>query len=185
MSECGSAATRYQPYIPWDYEGKSQVCERMKPHIAICFAVGAVLFSSCAYQPLQQRSAAPPNPGKLAARYALTMVGTPYRYGGKTPKGFDCSGLVHYSYARAGVKVPRTTDQQRKRSRRVSWKAMRPGDLLFFNQLGKRSSHVGLYIGNHRFVHAPSSGKSVHVSVLTSRYWRRHFAEARRFDVSL
>lgn len=153
--------------------------------IVVCFALTVTLFWSCAYQPLQQRSATQPEIGKLAARYAISMVGIPYRYGGNTPEGFDCSGLVHYSYAQAGIDVPRTTQQQRERSRRVSWKAIRPGDILFFNQRGKRSSHVGLYVGNNRFVHAPSSGKRVHASKLTSRYWRHHFAEARRFDVDL
>ncbi len=110
----------------------------------------------------------------------MKMVGTPYQYGGNTPAGFDCSGLVHYSYARAGAQVPRTTRQQLKHSHRVARTELRPGDLVFFNQNGKRSSHVGLYIGDNRFVHAPSTGKRVHVSMLTNRYWRRYFVEARR-----
>ena len=119
----------------------------------------------------------------MATQYALQMVGTPYRYGGNTPRGFDCSGLIHYSYARAGVTVPRTTSQQRKYSRPVARKDIERGDLLFFNQSGKRSSHVALYIGDNRFVHAPSTGKTVYVASLASRYWRHHFEGARRFEL--
>lgn len=150
--------------------------------VAIYLALVATLFWGCSYQPVQ-RPSAPPDAGSLAVRYAIEMVGTPYRYGGSTPRGFDCSGLVHYSYARAGIRVPRTTRQQRENSHRVSWKQTGPGDLLFFNQNSKPSSHVGLYIGDNRFVHAPSSGKTVHISTLTNGYWRRHFAEARRLNL--
>lgn len=139
------------------------------------------LATGCSYQPTK------PTPSttqvtSIATQYALQMVGAPYRYGGNTPRGFDCSGLIHYSYARAGVTVPRTTRQQRKYSRPVARKDVRKGDLLFFNQKGKRSSHVGLYIGNNRFIHAPSTGKTVYVASLTNRYWRRYFVGARRFD---
>lgn len=108
------------------------------------------------------------------------MVGTPYRYGGNSPKGFDCSGLVQYSYARAGARLPRSTQAQRAHSHPVSQRQLRRGDLLFFNQDGKRASHVGIYLGNSRFVHAPSRGKSVYVAELDDPYWRRHFNEARR-----
>ena len=147
-----------------------------------CFAFTAVFLWGCSQQPVYDPPAQP-GAGSLAVRYALAMVGTPYRYGGNTPTGLDCSGLIQYSYGRAGFKVPRTTGQQRKSSRKVVHTKLRPGDLLFFNQSGKRSSHVGLYIGDNRFVHAPSSGKRVHVSTLTSRYWRRYFAEARRLEL--
>lgn len=141
------------------------------------------LATACSHQPHQ--SARPQaKVASQAAHHALQMVGTPYRYGGNSPRrGFDCSGLVHYSYARAGVAVPRTTREQRRHSRSVAPGEMQVGDLLFFNQRGKRSSHVGLYLGDNRFVHAPSSGKLVHVSNLTSRYWRHHFVDARRFDL--
>lgn len=118
--------------------------------------------------------------GARAAQHALAMRGKPYRYGGSTPKGFDCSGLVQYSYSRAGARLPRSTEGLWDISRSVSQRQLRPGDLLFFNQEGKRSSHVGLYLGNDRFVHAPSTGKRVSVTTLTDPYWRRHFEAARR-----
>jgi murein DD-endopeptidase len=140
----------------------------------------ALLLSACAHgpRPAPERSDA----GVQAARHALQMVGAPYRYGGASPRGFDCSGLVHYSYAQAGVAVPRTTRDQRARSRSLALRELRPGDLLFFAQEGKRSGHVGLYIGDSRFVHAPSTGKHVRLSTLGEHYWRRHLTEARRFD---
>jgi murein DD-endopeptidase len=120
--------------------------------------------------------------GRRAAQQALQLVGAPYRYGGNTPRGFDCSGLVHYSYARAGTGIPRTTRGQRMHSRRLSPKQLQAGDLLFFNQEGKRASHVALYVGNNRFVHAPSSGKTVQLSTFSNPYWQRHFLDARRLE---
>ena len=106
--------------------------------------------------------------GEQAAGYALTMVGKPYRYGGSSPSGFDCSGLVAYSYKNAGVALPRSTDKQRSASRSIKVAELRRGDLLFFNQEGKKYGHVAIYVGGGKFVHAPSSGKSVRSDRLDS-----------------
>jgi cell wall-associated NlpC family hydrolase len=122
-----------------------------------------------------------PDVGAGAARYALEMVGIPYRYGGKTPKGgLDCSGLVLYSYALAGKQLPVNLGGQRAASRPVPRKQMRPGDLLFFDLAEEGRPHVGLYIGGGNFVHAPSRGKLVTTASLSNPYWRRHFSGARR-----
>jgi murein DD-endopeptidase len=118
--------------------------------------------------------------GDQAAGYAQTMVGKPYRYGGSGPSGFDCSGLVLYSYKSAGVALPHGTDKQRSMSRPVKVAELRRGDLLFFNQEGKKFGHVAIYVGNGKFVHAPSSGKSVRSDRLDSPYWKKHLSEARR-----
>ena len=116
-----------------------------------------------------------------AASVAMKMVGKRYRAGGSSPKtGFDCSGLVHYSYGQAGVSVPRSTDRQRATGRVVKVADLRRGDLLFFNQEGKKYGHVGIYLGDGRFVHAPSSGKTVRSDRLDSPYWKKHLSEARR-----
>ena len=109
------------------------------------------------------------------------MVGKPYRYGGNSPRGFDCSGLVYYSYRQAGFTVPRSTETQRAHSHKVSLSRLARGDLLFFDQQGRSSSHVGIYLGGNRFVHAPSSGKRVRVDSLSESYWQRHLVDARRF----
>jgi cell wall-associated NlpC family hydrolase len=107
------------------------------------------------------------------------MVGKPYRYGGASPSGFDCSGLVHFSYRQAGVAVPRSTEDQLRAAKPVRG-SMQRGDLLFFDQEGKKKSHVGIYLGNGKFVHAPSSGKRVRTDTLDSRYWKKHLSEIRR-----
>jgi cell wall-associated NlpC family hydrolase len=108
------------------------------------------------------------------------MVGKPYRYGGSSPAGFDCSGLVFYTYKKAGLAVPRSTERQRSTARAVRLADLRRGDLLFFNQEGKKYGHVGIYVGSGKFVHAPSSGKSVRSDRLDTPYWRKHLSEARR-----
>jgi len=115
-----------------------------------------------------------------AAGYAQTMIGKPYRYGGTSPKGFDCSGLVFYSFRQAGVALPHSTDKQRSASRSIKLAELRRGDLLFFNQEGKKYGHVAIYVGDGKFVHAPSSGKSVRSDRLDSPYWKKHLSEARR-----
>jgi cell wall-associated NlpC family hydrolase len=115
-----------------------------------------------------------------AADHALKLVGKPYRYGGSSPAGFDCSGLVMYSYSRAGLGLPHNTDKQRLAARPIKVAELQRGDLLFFNQEGKKYGHVGIYVGGGKFVHAPSSGKSVRSDRLDSPYWSKHLSEARR-----
>lgn len=117
--------------------------------------------------------------GDRAARVALDQVGTPYRYGGSSPSGFDCSGLVHYSYRQAGKSVPRTTSGLWDALAPVANRDLRAGDLLFFEIEGKMS-HVGLYIGNGRFVHAPSSGRTVEIERLDSDFYRQAYLRAGR-----
>jgi cell wall-associated NlpC family hydrolase len=136
------------------------------------------LLAGCASEPVTTRDRAL---GADASSVAAAMVGKPYRYGGHDPKGFDCSGLVYYSYRQAGLSVPRTTPALRERTRKVSADRLARGDLVFFNQEGKFSSHVGIYLGEDRFVHAPSSGKKVRVDRVSDAYWQKHFVDARRF----
>lgn len=114
-----------------------------------------------------------------AVAVAQQLLGTPYRYGGATPKGFDCSGLVHYAYGKAGAPVPRSTSALYRAAAPVNPRQLRPGDLLFFQIAGK-ISHVGIYAGDRTFIHAPSSGKRVSVGRLDSPYWQDHFIAAGR-----
>lgn len=111
---------------------------------------------------------------------ALQMIGIPYRYGGETPQGFDCSGLVQYAYRNAGLSVPRTAREQFKASEPVTMGAVQPGDLLFF--ASRDNSHVGIYVGENRFVHAPATGRTVVISSLGSSYYQRTFLRAGRFS---
>ena len=117
----------------------------------------------------------------LAADHAASMVGAPYAYGGRSPaSGFDCSGLVQYSYQRAGLRIPRETSDQLNYGQRIGAPDLQRGDLIFFDQEGKRASHLAVYLGEGRFVHAPSTGKPVRIDRL-DEYWRRHVSEMRRF----
>lgn len=113
---------------------------------------------------------------------ALSQVGVPYRWGGHSPlTGFDCSGLVVYVYQQAlQLRLPRTTFAQARDSLPVDAQGLRPADLVFFNTLGPAFSHVGIYIGNHRFVHAPTTGSAVQIDRLHLPYWTGRFDGGRR-----
>ena len=156
----------------------------------VCLLAGVLPFALAACA-----SAPPSQPGRAysavsetvagdAADHALKMLGRPYRPGGSTPAaGFDCSGLVQFSFRQAGLALPHNTDKQRSVSRPVRLADLRRGDLVFFDQEGKKSSHVGIYVGAGKFVHAPSSGKHVRSDRLDSPYWKKHLSGARRLSV--
>jgi cell wall-associated NlpC family hydrolase len=111
--------------------------------------------------------------GARAAALAASLVGTPYRYGGATPAGFDCSGLVFYVYHELGLTVPRTAAGQRAAVTRVDQEQLQPGDLVFFYT---PADHVGIYLGSGEFVHAPASGRSVARARLDSPYFALGYA---------
>ncbi|HST45709.1 MAG TPA: C40 family peptidase [Luteimonas sp.] len=113
---------------------------------------------------------------------ALALLGTPYRWGGNSPDGgFDCSGLVGYVFRTAlGIELPRVSGDMAHNGEQIDRSAMTAGDLVFFSRRGSRVDHVGIYVGNGQFVHAPRSGKDVMVSELDSGYWSGKFLQARR-----
>jgi peptidoglycan DL-endopeptidase CwlO len=110
---------------------------------------------------------------KRVVTYAKRFVGVPYVYGGSSPRGFDCSGLTTYVYKHFGIGLPRTTYSQIGAGHRVARNHLRPGDLLFFG-----TGHVGMYVGNGRFIHAPRSGTRVRIESL--RGWYGHRLSAAR-----
>ena len=120
------------------------------------------------------------------ALQALAYLGTPYRMGGLSPQtGFDCSGLVAYAYrAGAGLMLPRNTLALSRLGAPVEREALRPGDLVFYNTQRSEYSHVGIYLGEDRFIHAPSSGGEVRVESLRADYWVRRYNGARRVITS-
>ena len=114
-------------------------------------------------------------------REALHLLDTPYRFGEETPeRGFDCSGLVHYVYGRHGIPLPRTAKEMARFLQPLEEDLKRPGDLVFFNTTGKPFSHVGIYLGEDRFVHASSAQGKVIVSDMLMPYWSDHYEGVRR-----
>ena len=160
-----------------------------RPLQAALVVAGLALLAGCSTAPpAPLADSAPPLPSPLptpaappvvlqarndVALFALSLLDTPYTRGGRGPAtGFDCSGLVNHVYARAaGVKLGGTSAQLGQKTRRVDARERQPGDLVFFNTLGESYSHVGVYVGNGRFVHASNPRTGVRVDRLDNRYW--------------
>ena len=121
------------------------------------------------------------NRGEALADFALRLRGSPYRYGGATLDGFDCSGLVFYAHRQLGLTVPRTSSDQADLATQVKPKRLRPGDLVFFKVNSRRVNHVGIYLGDHRFLHAPGAGKPVTINSLDDEFYALRFSSAGRF----
>ena len=138
-------------------------------------------FSGCASTPVRHVDGYSQSTGDKAADTALTMIDRPYKFKGDTPKGFDCSGLVRYSYRAAGMDLPHGTSALMKITSSVGLRHARKGDLIFFDQSGKKYSHVGIYVGDNEFVHAPSTGGRVRKDSLDDPYWKKHYLDTRRF----
>ena len=120
--------------------------------------------------------------GEKLVRVAAGLIGTPYKFGGNDPRGFDCSGLVFYSFDRLGIEVPRTASEQRRAARGVQPGALTPGDLVFFRNSARRVDHVGIYAGEGKFIHAPRAGQVVSYAYLDDPYYRAHFVSAGRLQ---
>lgn len=118
--------------------------------------------------------------GQRSVETAAQYLGVPYVYGGRSPSGFDCSGLTSYVYQQLGVSIPRTARAQAAAGVSVAKTDLMPGDLVFFNTTGGGISHVGIYAGNGSFIHAPLPGGSVCYANLHSSYWARTYVCATR-----
>lgn len=168
------------------------VAPRPHPLPAGAALLAALLLAACGHAPTRHPPASPrvwntvapadPVAANAVLMRAIGLVGTPYRYGGNTPEsGFDCSGLIAYVYRdAANISLPRTSAQLAGlEGPRIDPARLAAGDLVFFGSRGA-VSHAGIYVGEGRFVHAPSSGGTVRLDSLDGPYWRDHYSGARR-----
>lgn len=118
----------------------------------------------------------------VLTEYALSLSGTPYKYGGTTPDtGFDCSGFVgHVFKEKLGKTLPRSSEDISRLGVAQKSGLLKPGDLVFYNTLNKTFSHVGIYLGDGQFVHSPSKGKVVSIVNMSEPYWKKRYNGARR-----
>jgi cell wall-associated NlpC family hydrolase len=145
-------------------------------HGLLLALLATLLLVGCASAPRLRE----PGVGDRIADSALAQLGRPYLYGGSTPQGFDCSGLVRFAYLGAGFSVPRTTIEQFRAAQEVKIGRIAPGDLLFFRIDSRDVSHVAIYAGNGRFVHAPQTGRAVETRPLDDPYYRSRLVRAGR-----
>ena len=151
----------------------------------------ALLLAACASKPPAPESTTERRPDRPTSSskghdvviFALGLIDTGYRFGGKNPEaGLDCSGMVSYIYGRAaGLRITGSAADIARRGRPVDRSGLRPGDLVFFNTRNASFSHVGVYIGDDRFVHAPSSSGRVRIDQLDARYYAQHFETGRNY----
>ncbi|HKU15449.1 MAG TPA: C40 family peptidase [Steroidobacteraceae bacterium] len=162
---------------------------RRSAQFGLACAVAAALVQGCStepYRPPAPPAAVTPAPpvtsiGNEIALRAISQLGKPYVWGGADLTGFDCSGLVRFIYDQVGIAVPRTAAEQFSAARPIDLKGLEPGDLLFFRTQGKqRISHVAIYTGEGRFVHAPRTGQPVEFRMLDDEYYRPRLAGAGR-----
>lgn len=145
---------------------------------AALLTAAALLLAGCAAHP--SRPAAPAAGARLAAQ-AAALVGTPYHFGGADQGGFDCSGLAFFVHEQAGIPIPRSAAGQQQAAAPVALEKISAGDLLFFRIAGRGVDHVGIYLGEGRFVHAPRAGAAVRIGSLRGGFYVAHLVSAGRF----
>jgi hypothetical protein len=162
------------------------------------FLLGSALLACLlASQPAVAVEGMPDNPMPPVSRFkeftnrasdvalqAMSMLGIRYKMGGNTPEsGLDCSGLVRHVFKQAwGTVLPRTAEEISKVGEQVDRQELRPGDLVFFNTLRRTFSHVGIYLGDNKFIHSPSAGGQVRIESMDLAYWKARFNGARRIN---
>jgi murein DD-endopeptidase len=169
--------------------------------LCVSLCAGVLSLQACniaPYQPVSPQSIAFPGPGTVETQLpertsnyqpnvgseivirAISLLGAPYKWGGSGPAAFDCSGLVQFIHNELGIDVPRTAEEQYRAATRVDVEELEPGDLLFFKIRGRKISHVAIYAGSGRFVHAPQTGRPIEIRTLDDGYYRPRLAAAGR-----
>ena len=182
-SQRGNCCSQINKKLPWPGHIKFvSGCGHPAVTIMTVLLISALFVGGCAL--FQPRRDIDPGLRSRIVSIAKQHQGASYQWGGNTPAGFDCSGYVQYVFGRAGIDIPRTTGQQYDAGRGVARTDLRKGDLVFFTKWAFLKillppNHVGIYIGGDRFIHAPSSGKTVEICSLNNVYWRKHYKGAR------
>jgi len=158
--------------------------KKYPPPLQVVLLLGLTLFlqAGCGQRRITTGSPDRTSLGTSVAQTATAQIGRPYRAGGSTPqRGFDCSGLVFWTYGQHGVLVPRTTTEQAKAGTSISRSNLMPGDIVVFREpSGPNQLHTGIYTGNDSFVHSPNSRGSVRAESLNAPHWRSFFLSGRR-----
>ena len=150
--------------------------------VGLCMLLALAGCSQMPDKPSADSGRSAPDPAREAVvATARQLLGSPYRFGGNSPRGFDCSGLVWYAHRQAGIPVPRSALGQHGAAVPVARGQLLPGDVLFFRIDRRRTDHVGIYIGEGQFIHAPSSGKRVASAELGNPYWHGRLVAAGNF----
>lgn len=164
----------------------------MRPPPLISVALTSALLAACgspaprperAAETITQPARTVSTRGNEVAIYALGLIDTGYRFGGKNPEaGLDCSGMVSYIYSQAaGLRIKGSAADIARNGRPIERESLRPGDLVFFNTRNQPFSHVGIYLGDARFIHAPATNGRVRIDRLSDRYYAQRFEAARTF----
>jgi hypothetical protein len=177
----------------------SQQTHKFSYYVSLC--VGVLSLQACniaPYQPVAPQPIVVPGPGTVETQLpertfdyqpnvgseivirAISLLGAPYKWGGSGPLAFDCSGLVQFVHNELGISVPRTAEEQYRAATHVDVADLEPGDLLFFKIHGRKVSHVAIYAGSGRFVHAPQTGRPIELRTLNDGYYRPRLAAAGR-----
>jgi cell wall-associated NlpC family hydrolase len=137
----------------------------------------SVLFASCASMRTSGN-----NERDIIVRCAMDMIDKGYKYGSQDPEGgFDCSGLVQFAYKQAGIDIPRTASAQYYKTLKIDLGKAKEGDLVFFSTVGPGPTHVGIYLGGGKFIHAPSEGKKIRQEDMNNNYWKNAYYGAGTF----
>lgn len=159
-----------------EFQGEIAGMSTVKKTILSFIAI--VMLAVIANQPNASAAAKPA--GSAIVQEGKKYLGVPYRYGGSTPRGFDCSGFTSYTFKKKNIYIPRTAPEQFKKGKAVTKKNLKAGDLVFFKTTSKKSvSHVGIYIGGNKFIHSAGRGVSI-TSINDPYYWKSRYAGARR-----
>ncbi|MBO4318101.1 MAG: C40 family peptidase [Mailhella sp.] len=159
---------------------------KKRSHVSLCLILAfALCVSGCSLfrrpQPpvLVEAGAHAGTVAEQVVQTAQDLIGSPYRYGGTTPRGFDCSGFVQFVFSANDIRLPRTSGEQARVGRKIARSDLRPGDILVF-RIGIRSTHTGIYVADNTFIHSPSRGGKVRYDAMDQEYWDKRFLYGRR-----